>query len=280
MRVAALLTCHERRERTLSCLAHLAAQRDAGAQVDVVVVDAGSRDGTPEAIAAAHPDVELLRAGPELFWNGGMHRAAAAVAARDHDAHLWLNDDTDLDPGALAALLTTSRWAGDRDIIVGSTRDPVTGATTYGGVRRPSRSRPLQFDLVEPADRPLPADTMNGNVVLLPRAVVRGVGLLDPAFTHGIGDFDFGLRARRAGVGIWVTPGTVGTCARNPPVAHARGPVRELRRLRGPKGLPPREWALFARRWSGPLWPLYAVAPYARGLAASTVAALRAPEPR
>lgn len=276
MRVAALLTCHERRERTLACLGALAAQTGHGADVDVVVVDAGSRDGTAAAVADRFPATQVVPAGPDLFWNGGMRRAAAHVAGRGHDHHLWLNDDTDLDPGALAALLSTARWAGERAVVVGSTRDPDTGALTYGGVRRSAPGRPLRFDLVAPGTDPVPADTMNGNVVLVPRAVLDAVGPLDPAFTHGIGDFDYGLRARRAGFGVWVAPGSTGTCARNPAVATARGPLRELRRLRGPKGLPPREWLVFARRWAGPAWPLYAAAPYARALTAATLTSLRA----
>ena len=57
---------------------------------------------------------------------------------------------------------------------------------------------------------------MNGNTVLVSRAVVRRVGNLDPAFAQQMGDFDYGLRARAAGCSVWTTPGTIGMCASHP----------------------------------------------------------------
>ncbi len=275
MRIGVALTCHDRRERTLSCLGRVAAQTGHGSDLDIVVVDAGSSDGTATAVADRFPAAEVIRTGADVYWNAGMRLALARAATRDPDHYLWLNDDTDLDPGALARLLETSRWAGDAAIVVGSVRDPVTGTTTYGGVTRPRTTRPLHFALVEPGGDPRPGDTMNGNCVLVPRAVARRVGELDPAFSHGMGDFDYGLRAAQAGVPVWIAPGTVGTCARNAPARPARGPLRELRRLRGPKGLPPAEWLRFARRWGGPLWPVYGTAPYVLALSLSTLALVR-----
>ena len=44
----------------------------------------------------------------------------------------------------------------------------------------------------------------------------------------------------------------------------ARRQRQHLARLRGPKGLPPREWLRFSRRWAGPLWPVYAASPFVR----------------
>lgn len=267
--VAVLLTCHERREATLRCLDAIAAQ-DSAAAVRVFVVDAGSTDGTREALAAR--DVELILRGPDVFWNGGM-RIAWRVARREGpDFYLWLNDDTVLDGDALGRLLAChddlAGGAGPAPrIVVGSTRDPVDGRPTYGGVRRASARRPLAFDRVDPADRPLPVDTMNGNVVLVPADVAEVVGNLDPGFTHGMGDFDYGLRARARGVEVWLAPGTHGSCARNPAQPPARSVREAWRRLTGPKGLPLREWTRFARRHAGPLWPVYAASPYLRRLA-------------
>lgn len=266
-RVAAVLTSHNRREQTLACLEGLRGQAAGTAQVDVFLLDAASGDGTPDAVAERFPEVTLLRGSSDLYWNGGMRLALAHAVAGNYDYYLWINDDTHLDDGALARLLRTDTALAERGagpaITVGSTRDPDTGALTYGGVRRRDHGRPLHFTLIPPGTEPVAAETMNGNCVLVPRAVVERVGNLDEVYTHGIGDFDYGLRARRAGCGVFVAPGTVGTCARNP--ADTPLPMRqELRRLVSPKGLPPREWATFARRWAGPAWPFYALGPYVR----------------
>lgn len=262
--LAALMTSHERRETTLACLEALADQRLDGVGVDVVLVDAGSRDGTAAAVRDSFPTVTVVDGGAELFWNGGM-RVAWQHAGWDHDGYLWLNDDTHLDATAVATLVSTWRRLGPDVIVAGATRDPATGETTYSGVIRPDRRRPLSFQRVEPGPEPQRVDTMNGNCVLVPASVARRVGILDPRFTHGMGDFDYGLRASAAGVPVYLAPGTVGTCEANTP-RPADSVRQEVSTLRGPKGLPLSEWLTFARRWAGRLWPLYFLSPYARRL--------------
>ena len=270
-RIAVLLTCHNRVERTVRCLETLFAQRIDDDRFEVVLVDAGSADGTPEAVQDRFPQVEVIARGPELFWNGGMRVAYAHAYASDPDAYLWLNDDVVLDPDAVPRMLAVHRElrAAGRPptIIAGSTRDPETGEPTYGGVVRPDRRRPLHHQLVAPGDLPRQVETMNGNCVLVPREVVQRIGTLAAVYTHGMGDYDYGHRAQRAGCETWITPGTIGTCARNASPRRAGSLSEHRQRAVGPTtGLPPREWFTFARRWAGPLWPLYGSSPYLRRL--------------
>lgn len=269
-RIAVLLTCHNRVERTLACLASLTTQVDAdGAHLDIVLVDAGSTDGTREAVEARFPEVSVICRGPELFWNGGMRVAFAHAYSTDPDLYLWLNDDVVLDDDVVSTLLATHHHLLERRpvacIVAGSTRDPDSGETTYGGVVRPSRTRPLHYQVVEPGGEPRRVETMNGNCVLVPREVAAAIGTLAEVYTHGMGDFDYGHRAQRAGCEVWIAPRTIGTCSRNPPPGPEISLEEHRRRVTSPTGgLPPREWATFARRWAGPLWPLYAISPYIR----------------
>lgn len=266
-RLAVLLTTHERAATTLTCLEALMEQ-DVEAQIDVYVADAGSRDGTPEEIARRFPDVDVFDVGADVFWNRGMYRAWQRARAEGYDAYLWLNDDTILRPDALHTLLSSWARVPDPAIVVGSTIDPATGELTYGGVHRPDRWRPLHYERVPPADAPQQAETMNGNCVLVAESVVERIGLLDPSYVHGMGDFDYGHRAVAAGCGVWVATEVVGTCPRNAP-ATAIGPRQRWQQLRRPTGLPPRDFARFARRWAGPLWPVYWLSPYLRRLVRS-----------
>jgi GT2 family glycosyltransferase len=150
-------------------------------------------------------------------------------------------------------------------IVARSTRHPATGELTSGGVVHPFRWRPLRSVLVEPGNEPRPCHTMNGNTTLVPRAVVRRVGNIDPAFVQQMGDFDYGLRARAAGCSVWIAPGTVATCASHPERRPGERPfLAELRELWSIKTLSPRPWAVYARRWAGWLWPLYWASPYLR----------------
>lgn len=265
-KLSIMLTCHNRRDTTLACLDRVAHQ-DVEADLTIVVVDASSSDGTAQAVKAAHPDAVVEVVGSDVFWNGGMHRAWQIATGLDVDGHVWLNDDTLLDEGALQHLVDTWQSLDDSTaIIVGTTRDPSDDTPTYGGVRRPDRRRPLAYELVSSQDVPVRAETMNGNVVLVPSPVVDRIGILEPIYTHGMGDFDYGHRAVAAGIDVWVAPGTHGTCARNDDVPAPTGLRDEVRRLRRPTGLPPRDFARFARRWAGPAWPLYWASPYLRRL--------------
>jgi len=266
------MTSHNRATSTLACLEALyASTTSAKLDVGVVLVDAGSSDGTVSLVRQRFPAVTVVERGPELFWNGGMRVALAHAYPSDPDHYLWLNDDVVLDADAIERLLAAhsalEAAQGAPVVAVGSTRDPASGEATYGGVTRPDRLRRLSYEMVPPACYPRPAETMNGNCVLVPRGVVDRIGNLAAAFTHGMGDFDYGHRARRAGCEVWIVEGTIGTCARNEPSAPATSIAEYRRRATAVKGgLPPREWVTFARRWAGPLWPLYAGSPYLRGL--------------
>jgi GT2 family glycosyltransferase len=270
LRLAALLTCHNRRERTLGCLSSLCDQVDPRVVgLEVFLVDAGSSDGTREAVRERFAQVTLIERRTDLFWNGGMRVAMAHAYETDPDLYLWLNDDVELDGDALGRLvachreLEASRAAPA--IVVGSTRDPIAGHHTYGGVLRTDRLRPMRYDLVPPTDVCQRVETMNGNCVLVPREVVARIGNLARGFTHGFGDYDYGHRAERAGCEVWIAPGTIGTCSRNAPAERAGSLREERRRLTSPTGrLPPADWFTFVRRWGGPLWPAYAVSPYVR----------------
>lgn len=266
-RIAAVMAAYNRKPLTLACLDALAAQRPAGTDLDVYVLDDASTDGTADSIRAQFPAVTVLHGDGVHFWNGGMRRAFGAAIAHDYDYYLWVNDDTTLDDGALAHLLDVSanlRADGhDRAIVVGTTRHPETGEPTYGGRVRPSKWRPLRFELVEPSHFARECETMNGNIVLIPRSVVRRVGNIDPSYIQQMGDHDYGLRAREAGCTVWVAPGTIGTCEPHPPRRTDVQPfMQEWSRSWSTKEQPFRVWAVFASRWAGPLWPLYWASPY------------------
>jgi GT2 family glycosyltransferase len=273
--VAALLTCFNRREKALSALGAIFAQREAvPRRLTVILVDDGSTDGTAEAVASAYPAVRILRGDGSLFWNGGMRVAFAEAMRSDFDYYLWLNDDTSLFPEALDSLLSSAQSLqreGRTAIVTGSTCDLVRKDWTYGGFRRRLSWRGLQILSVQPLPDALQScDTMNGNCTLIPRAVSQKVGNLDAAFQHGMGDFDYGFRARAAGFEISLAPGFVGTCAGNSDAGTWRDKgtpfSKRWRHLISRKGLPFKEWLIYTHRHCGPLWPLYTVSPYLKTL--------------
>lgn len=261
MRIAVLLTCFNRRDKTLACLRCLAGQDPAGVELDYVIVDDGSRDGTREAVAAEFPQARVLTGDGSLYWCGGMRMAWRAAALAAPDYYLLANDDTLLDRDAIASLLEIVPQPSARIIGVAAIRDPDGGRISYGGIR-------THVGYVPPNGTAERCDTFNANAVLVPRAVYEEIGIFHGAYTHGLGDFDYGYEATRRGIQVLQSPRFLGSCDRNALGGTWRD--RHLPRgerwrlLQSPKGLPFREWLVFNRRNSGWKWPWYTISPMLR----------------
>jgi GT2 family glycosyltransferase len=288
--IAVLMTCHNRKLKTLLTLESLFRQTlTSEIALSVYLVDDGSTDGTSEGVQQKYPQVKLFSGDGNLFWNGGMRVAFSEAMKDDPDYYLWLNDDTVLAPEALNTLLATSRELFEQGekkaIVAGSTCDPDTGVFTYGGMVQSRWWHPIYLRAVEPSDRPQRCDTMNGNFVLIPKEVVGVVGNLDPAFVHYAADYDYGWRAKQQGCNVWIAPGYIGTCALNPkPTETPAQPLSDqMQKVSQPKGLalqdvtlqPLEEWKVYSQRYGGLLWPIYWLLPYRRLIWMSFVAKLK-----
>ena len=209
--IAVLLTCFNRKNKTLACLTALmngVIPKDD--IMDIYLVDDGCTDGTGEVVKQKFPQVNIIQGTGNLFWNRGMHLAWKTSAnTKDYDFYLWLNDDTTLYEHAVEDLFSVYHAVGGNDVIVcASLQSPTTKKTSYGGFGKNGL-------LVDPNGTNQECMTMHGNCVLIPRSVYQKVGNLDDCFRHAIGDLDYGHRARKVGVKIFTTPDYVGTCERN-----------------------------------------------------------------
>ncbi|GAT31757.1 glycosyltransferase, GT2 family [Terrimicrobium sacchariphilum] len=256
-RIAAVLTCHNRRAKTSACLLALSRQELPQGTISVFLVDDGSTDGTSTAVQEIFPEARIISGDGSLFWCGGMRVAWKEAAKSDPDYYLLLNDDTTLFPEAVSALLAICADRRPPTIALGAVCDPVTGEWTYGGVDCDHKNGNL-------------CRTMNANCALVPREVFNAIGGFHPAYTHGMGDFDYGYTARRKGFQLIETAEFVGTCSQN----NKEGTWQDvkldrwtrLKKLCSPKGLPFIEWLCYTRRNAGPFWILYLFSPYIKVL--------------
>jgi len=263
--IAILITCHNRRDITLSCLKALENQSiDHNIQYSVYLVDAGSTDGSVEAIEKNFSDVKIIRCDSSIFWNEGMRIAFSTAQKNNYDFYLWLNDDTTLYSNTLACLLESYNKGkiqfSSSPIIIGSSCDPNNGKRTYGGLKAKNKWQPISFTPVIPSNELQRCDSFDGNCVLIPHNVFNTIGNLAPEYTHAMGDTDYGLRAKKKGIPILIIPGYAGTCSRNPPPSWSNPELSlsaRIKALRTPKGLPPGQWLFFIRRHGGIFWPLY-----------------------
>ena len=94
-----------------ACLDAALAQAKDGLEVEVVVVDNASSDGTPERVAA-RGDVQLIEADVNRGFAAGVN---AAFAASTGEWVLFLNPDCVMDPGCAAAL--RDHLIGDLEVV-------------------------------------------------------------------------------------------------------------------------------------------------------------------
>ncbi len=206
MKIAVLMTCHNRVKTTLKCLHKLYKQIGLGEyfSLTVFLVDDGSTDGTETEVKRFFPQVTIIKGDGDLFWNRGMHLAwLEADRVGGFDYFLWLNDDTLLKYDAFSILFTRIL---DNSIICGTTYSEFGEFPTYGGYLKGSKK------LIIPNGEYINCDYCNGNCVLIPKSVFKKLGYLDSTFHHALGDFDYSLRARKKGIEIFVAPDYVGSC--------------------------------------------------------------------
>jgi N-acetylglucosaminyl-diphospho-decaprenol L-rhamnosyltransferase len=207
------------RELLRRCLESIEASCEAHPMpLEIIVVDNGSRDGTPTMIRDEFPWVRLLEPGENLGFSRGSN-LGMSEAQGDH--FLLLNPDTEVVGDALPTLL-------------GFLQDyPTVGVVgphlQYGdGTPQSTRRRfPSLFTLffestlfqpwlrpllrgyyVEDkiAGRPQPVDWLMGAALLLRRDLYETVGGLDEQFFMYFEETDWQRRIKAAGWSIWYLP--------------------------------------------------------------------------
>ncbi len=218
IRVAVIVPCRNRREKTLRFLKKIYQQVDV--DLDVVIVDADSTDGTVEAVARDYPDTIVLRVGSDDYWSATTNAGVRFALVHRYDYLLTINDDCTIESDHVSVLLNTARQSQAK--ILGSRIDYLTqpgmvwslGTSVIWGARilQLNAHNLLAKDLpkIWTENAVMPVDTMPGNGVLIHRSVFETIGLYeDRMLPHYHGDSEFVLRAKKAGIQAWVTGRTI-----------------------------------------------------------------------
>ncbi len=210
--IAVILTVYNRRETTLKGLASLDAAikyLGDGYHFDIYMTDDGCTDGTSEAVVKEFPDVHIIQGDGKLYWSGGMRKAwqAAIDNGKEYDFYLWFNDDAELYDDALVTIFKSYNDAGGNAIISGAFCDK-EGKAAYGGKR-------MNRTVIPPNGKNQEIKLMNGNLVLIPYTVYEILRTIDIHYKHGFGDYDYGLRAQKAGMKVFLSSKYVGSTDRH-----------------------------------------------------------------
>jgi GT2 family glycosyltransferase len=200
------------REDTLACLASTRAlDRD---DVTVICVDNGSHDGSPDAVRAAFPDVELIENGRNLGFAGGNNVGIARARELGARWIVLLNNDATIAPDGIDGFERAARerpragvLAGkvlfaeppDRVWFAGQRFNPTLG---YSGRPRGygKRDGPRYGEVV-------PVDRAVGALMAVSAAAIDAVGLMDDDLFAYVEDVDWCVRIRAAGYEAVLAPG-------------------------------------------------------------------------
>lgn len=221
MRIAIILTCYNRKVKTLSCLQRLSMiyTRYKGlVEIKVFVTDDNSPDGTYMELTQQNysfPMVVSLGNG-SLFWAGGMNLSwEKAVKEGSFDGYMWLNDDTVLNDQIFEEIIEVNKYSisryGKSGIYVGSTCSFQSESEfTYGG--RIFSNRLLNtLRPVYPSEQFQQCELANGNITYIAHEVVESIGVLYKEYQH-CADYDYTYLAYKKGFPILSMRGWLGKC--------------------------------------------------------------------
>ena len=229
-RLAIVIVSFNTRGRLEACLASLRSAPPATGH-EIVVVDNGSRDGSPDAVEAGWPEARLVR----LDTNTGFaHAANVGMRCSGGELVLLLNSDAVAPPGSIDRLVAALD-ADESAAVVGPRIVAPDGAVELSFGRMISPWNELRQKVLQQASssglrlasrwvarRTASAryvDWVSGACLLARRQVAEAVGLLDERFFLYTEDVDFCAAVRARGRRVLFTPAAE--------IVHARGSSRE-----------------------------------------------------
>lgn len=216
--VSIIVIAHDVREEVHACLRSIEEHRDR-IEVETILVDNGSSDGTVESVAQRFPDTRIVA----LSRNRGGSARNYGLRVATGRYRMFLDSDALLTDGALASLLAFLDMRPDVGL-VGPRLVYPDGATQPSArrlpplvlpfLRRPplkrwfeggrTVSRHLMLDV--PSDRIREAEYVIGACQLFSAAAQAAAGELDPRIPFAPEDIDWCLSIRRAGYRVAYMP--------------------------------------------------------------------------
>lgn len=218
------------RDLLCTCLHSLFADLDrSGLSAQVWVVDNASTDGTPEMVAAEFSNVRLIASRENLGFAAGNNLALKAILQDTQHAtrktqYIWLlNPDTEVLPGAMAALLSALE-AKRRAAVAGAKLLYADGTLQHSAFRFPGLVQLLfEFLPLPPrlydtplngryprrlyeGEAPFPIDHPLGAAMMVRAEAIEQVGLLDGGFWMYCEEIDWCWRMRKAGWRAYCVP--------------------------------------------------------------------------
>ena len=231
MEIAAILTCYNRKEKTLTCLQRLFDSADVYnadkeeeniISISVFMTDDACTDGTADAVRKQFADkqITIVLGDGSCYWAGGMRlawrKAIDSSKENQYAFYLLLNDDTEMMDNAFSELFACHRYAlqqyGIPGIYSGITcQHGNPEKVTYSGDVFISSAKTKQVRL-GPSSTPQMVDTTNANILMVAPQVVDSIGIFYEGYIHGSADYDYCMQVRKNGFPALITANVCGEC--------------------------------------------------------------------
>ena len=211
MRVAVVVPSWNGADLLPACLDSLLAQEPAP---EIIVVDNGSTDGSPELVQWAYPGVVLLRQSTNLGFAGGVNVGIHHALAYDADYIALFNNDAVAQPGWLTGLVAEAEAHEEAGIVTGRLLNHDGTAIDSTGECYSRWGYPFPRGRGEPNEASRYADAeevfaATGGATVYRASMLREIGLFDAAFFAYFEDVDLSFRAQLAGWRVRYTPAAV-----------------------------------------------------------------------
>jgi N-acetylglucosaminyl-diphospho-decaprenol L-rhamnosyltransferase len=198
------------RDHLLACLAAIESTRPDGVDWELVVLDNASEDGSVEAIRALDTGVRVIESTTRA---GKAENDTTLLRSARGEFCLLLNEDSELQPGAAAALLEALE-ADRRAAVAGAqllspAGEPQPCAWRLPGVGTALAGALLLHRLVtvqSGGEATREVGWVQSSAMLVRRAAAEQVGYLDPDFFVYSDETDFAKRLRDAGWEVLYVP--------------------------------------------------------------------------
>lgn len=192
------------KEDTIKCLKSL--QKLTYPDIEIILVDNGSTDGSQEYFKCHFPECTLIETGENLGYAGGNNVGIIYALKRPIEYLFILNNDTVVDPGIIEAFMEGFRQYPTAGIL-GSKIYLMNEPDRFDHFGGRWNQKRLDFDYVgyhqlddkKTWEEPLVLDYVCGAGIMVHRAVFETIGLFDPRFFLFWEETDFCFRAKRAG---------------------------------------------------------------------------------
>lgn len=266
--IAVLLTCHNRKAKTLKCLEHLyialnSYKNSNELTIKVYLTDDGSSDGTSLAVLDKYPKTTIIQGSGNLFWANGMISSWQNAQKGQYDGYLLLNDDTIVYPYVFEELFRAHKHCVTNykktGIYIGATENDSKELTYSGAIVTNYLLASIKV-VVPDGSTYQKCDFGNANIMLVHKDVIKKIGILSQGYSHGKADYDYTMKAKKANIPSIICPNICGNCDYDHDHSYVGWETKNVferkKSLYSPTGVDFRSQLRFNRKFFPLRWPI------------------------